>query len=631
MADLPRDVIEKILGYLVRSDAENAHVNLHAFASTCKSWRSALHEDAPAWHEALLCRFGVVDHPPEPATLHPFHDRIQTDRVRTFWANAIEQYGSDPEPYVKGARGLYLAHLNLFGDLPWRELRRMTRSWQRITSARAGGTWHHIAESLTKYDSASELCRELWRSDHDWYVRFVSEETRAALRDEDSPFGKRDDVYDLPDEQLLEFEVGDDTNAAGDAIRGSLYNRSLRSVAGPKTKQACEDFCALAIEDGPPGGKRPLKAMHPSAQLMFRLHDGQAHVEKWGEAEKHLKQLSSWAVDAQSVGDALTPDGRLIFGKEEIQARDNGLLGGYSVYDRTVNTRLLSLATSYSMMQSLRERGAMSEAKGLDFPLACSEHSEYRIFVNAKTGKVWVHVTDQSGQRGGIFAHPPGMDVVDWFEEFSRRVGFGIYAVEREEEFRESHSHEDWQPTSLCQFPARVVAAPIEAPDPTARDANERQEVTMYEEISKNAVCIGVSTVYMPSDDAWTYRVRMSLLSFAEQESRWKNDNPSEESRLSNPFRPVKEVQLTRRLWIITDAGGHEERVEGEAVIGQYPILEPGERPFSYQSQTNLPGGGPGTMSGGFYFVEGTMERPMGSEFFAKCPHFVLTRPRFMF
>ena len=36
-------------------------------------------------------------------------------------------------------------------------------------------------------------------------------------------------------------------------------------------------------------------------------------------------------------------------------------------------------------------------------------------------------------------------------------------------------------------------------------------------------------------------------------------------------------------------------------------------------------------MSGGFYFVEGTMERPMGSEFFAKCPHFVLTRPRFMF
>ena len=626
MADLPRDVIEKILGHLVRSDAENAHVNLRAFASTCKSWRSALHEDAPAWHEALLCRFGVVDHPPEPATLHPFHDRIQTDRVRTFWANAIEQYGSDPEPYVKGARGLYLAHLNLFGDLPWRELRRMTRSWQRITSARAGGTWHHIAESPTKYDSASELCRELWRSDHDWYVRFVSEETRAALRDEDSPFGKRNDIYDLPDEQLVEVEFGDGANAAGDAKRGSLYNRSLRSVAGPKTKQDCEDFCAKAIEDGPPGDKRPLKAMHPSAQLMFRLHDGQAHVSNSFEAEMHLKHLTAWVLydNGDDVDD-------VIFDNEEIQALFNGLLGGYRVYDVDVNTRLLSLDISYRYMQLLRKIRGISGAKGLDFPLTCS-NTDMRegVYVNAKTGKVWSYVMDQSGQKSGIFAHPPGMDVVDWFEEFSRRVGFGIYAVEREEDAMEDESG-DWRPTYLCQFPARSRVAPIEAPIPTARDVNERQEVTMYEDVSKNAVRVGVSTVYMAFNDAWTYRVRMSLLSIAEQESRWAVDNPSEESRLANPFRPVKSVQLTRRLWIITDAGGHEERVEGEAVIGQYPILTPGGCPFVYQSQTHLPGGGPGTMSGGFYFVEGTMERPTGSEFFAKCPHFVLTRPRFMF
>ena len=34
MAYLPRDVIDKILGYLVRSDTENAHVNLPAFASS---------------------------------------------------------------------------------------------------------------------------------------------------------------------------------------------------------------------------------------------------------------------------------------------------------------------------------------------------------------------------------------------------------------------------------------------------------------------------------------------------------------------------------------------------------------------------------------------------------------------
>ena len=60
MADLPGDVIEKILGFLTRPDVENVHVNLLAFGSTCKSWRAAVDEDAPAWHDALLHRFGAV-------------------------------------------------------------------------------------------------------------------------------------------------------------------------------------------------------------------------------------------------------------------------------------------------------------------------------------------------------------------------------------------------------------------------------------------------------------------------------------------------------------------------------------------------------------------------------------------
>ena len=218
-------------------------------------------------------------------------------------------------------------------------------------------------------------------------------------------------------------------------------------------------------------------------------------------------QLIPWALYDQS------PDtDELIFGKEEIQARYNGLLGGYCVYDVNVNTRLLSLDISYRYMQLLRKIGSKSGAKGLNYPLTCSADMGDGMYINAKTGKVWSYVTDQSGQKSGIFAHPPGMDVVDWFEEFSRRVGFGIYAVEREEDAMEDESG-DWRPTYLCQFPTRSRVAPIEAPIPTARDVNERQEVTMYEETSKNAVRVGVSTVYMPFCDAWTYRVRMSLLS----------------------------------------------------------------------------------------------------------------------
>lgn len=39
-------------------------------------------------------------------------------------------------------------------------------------------------------------------------------------------------------------------------------------------------------------------------------------------------------------------------------------------------------------------------------------------------------------------------------------------------------------------------------------------------------------------------------------------------------------VQLLRRHWFILDAIGEKKEVEGEGVVGQQPVLEPG---FSYQ------------------------------------------------
>jgi len=42
-------------------------------------------------------------------------------------------------------------------------------------------------------------------------------------------------------------------------------------------------------------------------------------------------------------------------------------------------------------------------------------------------------------------------------------------------------------------------------------------------------------------------------------------------------------VQLVSREWIITDADGHVERVKGPGVVGEQPILEPGQA-FEYSS-----------------------------------------------
>ena len=46
-------------------------------------------------------------------------------------------------------------------------------------------------------------------------------------------------------------------------------------------------------------------------------------------------------------------------------------------------------------------------------------------------------------------------------------------------------------------------------------------------------------------------------------------------------------VQLLSRHWIITDATGHVEEVRGPGVIGEQPVLQPGES-FQYTSSCEL-------------------------------------------
>ncbi len=48
-----------------------------------------------------------------------------------------------------------------------------------------------------------------------------------------------------------------------------------------------------------------------------------------------------------------------------------------------------------------------------------------------------------------------------------------------------------------------------------------------------------------------------------------------------------KTVQLISRHWIITDETGHIEEVKGEGVVGEQPVLEPGEA-FQYTSFCQL-------------------------------------------
>ena len=80
-------------------------------------------------------------------------------------------------------------------------------------------------------------------------------------------------------------------------------------------------------------------------------------------------------------------------------------------------------------------------------------------------------------------------------------------------------------------------------------------------------------------------------------------------------------AQLLSRHWIITDAEQKVQEVKGLGVVGQQPLLQPGES-FEYTSGTSLPTA-VGTMRGTYRMVAGD-----GKAFDAEIPLFTLSMPR---
>lgn len=76
-------------------------------------------------------------------------------------------------------------------------------------------------------------------------------------------------------------------------------------------------------------------------------------------------------------------------------------------------------------------------------------------------------------------------------------------------------------------------------------------------------------------------------------------------------------AQLISRHWLITDANGHTQEVKGLGVVGQQPLLRPGES-FQYTSGTRMRTP-TGLMRGSYFFVAEDGER-----FESEVPAFVL-------
>jgi ApaG protein len=79
-------------------------------------------------------------------------------------------------------------------------------------------------------------------------------------------------------------------------------------------------------------------------------------------------------------------------------------------------------------------------------------------------------------------------------------------------------------------------------------------------------------------------------------------------------------VQLLSRHWMITNARGELTEVKGAGVVGQQPVLKPGE---SFEYTSGAPLNTPSGMMGGAY----EMESAGGERFNIEIPTFSLDRP----
>lgn len=124
---------------------------------------------------------------------------------------------------------------------------------------------------------------------------------------------------------------------------------------------------------------------------------------------------------------------------------------------------------------------------------------------------------------------------------------------------------------------------------------------TPYEKVTRN-IAVSVRLFYLedqssPDEDrfVWAYRVNIQN-------------------------RGAETVQLLRRHWRITDKHGRLQEVKGPGVVGEQPVLKPGE---SFEYTSGCPLGTPSGIMAGSY----QMSTTGGEHFDIEIPAFSLDSP----
>mmetsp|Transcript_12020 Transcript_12020/g.15490 ORF Transcript_12020/g.15490 Transcript_12020/m.15490 type:complete len:310 (+) Transcript_12020:681-1610(+) len=309
------------------------------------------------------------------------------------------------------------------------------------------------------------------------------------------------------------------------------------------------------------------------------------------------------------------------------------MFGGYSAYNHLVCLKLLdsqSMLTIYKQIDS-------NFLPIFLFPIAISKigGNQKIIFINLKTGELRgfsnhfynVFHKFENGEEDKFSSS--SNQLIEWFECFSNRLTQQVYGINQIIPNRD-------QSIGLSLFPLNNMIND---------EACVSSSKSTYGFLTR-AVTFGIeaiaSVIYLPELSQWTYCLSLRLLP------------PSHEDYMCVEERGFKTCQLRSRHWDIEDHHGKHQHVNGEGVIGQYPMLS--EEGYRVDEQTREPGildkgdwvtdgtsfqyascSGQcepgGSFGGDLTFVSGCLDEPSGSRgsFEVKVQRFSLDIPRISF
>ncbi|KAI6695968.1 hypothetical protein NL676_023678 [Syzygium grande] len=386
-----------------------------------------------------------------------------------------------------------------------------------------------------------------------------------------------------------------------DVGRVACVNRKLRLSAAEDTLWT--RFCSLELDLSAPldphGDPLPsFKAAYQKWRGSF-LHVSLAPCQA---SKDMLGRAAGMAVDEFPRGCGHSQKGDFT---SSTLGGSLGIIGGYSFYNHLVNVHLLPLKlVILETNHIIRHLGFSSRSNYIVVAASCTS-GEKLFFLNCIDGQLRVGTRNLpiDGEMMPCVpnalissAHDRNADLQQdamllWLEEHGRRLQSGMIKLREGGGIR-----------SICQFP---------------------EEPPLCSTAITNGVRIRSSAVFVPEfadlqneseKHFFSYSIRMSLIP---------------EGCMANGL-PYDYCQLNWRHWIIRANDAVVSDVNGEAVIGMFPLLHSGGKEFVYESCTTL-GSPRGSIEGAFTFVPGRLADPKGGPFSVQVAQFPLELPDYVF